>query len=208
MDKTHDRIIQLLKQAQARFADDHMVIIIPSFLSKKFVGYCSMREDLLLTIEYINLLRKNSDKVIKSALSYSLISLYGKCFTDASKNNYPKLESDYIFKDEPSNLETHKFLIELRHQFIAHRGKTESEVGLAYLAVPKEDSLEKSQVRFSQLKLTSFSDVDLDRIEKLVVFLIEKIMEKIQATGKEVHNTMLKVFSAEELGLMMINNLK
>jgi hypothetical protein len=208
MDKTNERLIQLFKQAQARFADDHMVIIIPSFLSKKFVGYCSMREDLLLTIEYINILKTHPDKVIKSALSYSLIALYGKCFTDASKNNYPKLEPDHLFKDDQANLETHKFLIELRHQFIAHRGKTESEVGIAYLAVPKEDSLENSQVRFSQLKLTSFSDVDLNRIEKLIVFLLEKIMEKIQVTGQEVHDTMLKVFSVEELGLMMINNMK
>lgn len=208
MDKTNERLIELLKQAQAKFAEDHMVIIVPSFLSKKFVGYCSMREDLLLTLEYIKVLKTYPDKVIKSALSYSLIALYGKCFTDASKNNYPKLEPDHLLKDDQANLDTHKFLIELRHQFIAHRGKTESEVGIAYLAVPKKDSLEKSQVRFSQLKLTSFLEIDLDRIEKLIVFLLEKIMEKIQATGQEVHNTMLKAFTTEELGLMMINNMK
>lgn len=208
MDKTNERLIQLLKQAQARFSEDHIVIIVPSFLSKKFVGYCSMREDLLLTLEYIKVLRTHPDKVIKSALSYSLIALYGKCFTDASKNNYPKLEPDHLLKDDQAGLDTHEFLIELRHQFIAHRGKTENEVGIAYLAVPKKESLEKYQVRFSQLKLTSFSDVDLDRIEKLIIFLAQKVMEKIQSTGQEVHATMLKVFTTEELGLMMINNMK
>lgn len=208
MDKTKERLTQLLKQAQINLADDHLLVIVPSFLSKRFVGYCSMREDLILCIDYIKTLRAHPEKVIKSALSYSLISLYGKCFTDASKNNYSKLEPDYLLKDDQEKMETHNFLIELRHQFIAHRGKTENEVGIAYLTIPKKDSIEKSQVRFSQLKLTSFSDVDLDRIEKLITFLITKVMEKIQSSGQEVHDTMLKIFTTEELGMMMINNMK
>ena len=57
MDKTSERIIQLLKEAQEEFSDDHFIVVIPGFLSKKFSAYCSMREDLLLILEYIKLLK-------------------------------------------------------------------------------------------------------------------------------------------------------
>lgn len=207
MDNTTERLTHLLRKAQAQFSKDHLVIIVPGFLSKKFMGYCSMKEDLELMLEYVNILRSHPGKIIRSALSFSLISLYGKCFSDASKSNYPKLEPNNLFKENADHYETHENLIHLRHQFIAHRGSTESEVGIAYMAIPKE-GVEKSQLRFSQLKQTSFSHGDLDKIEKLVIFLIEKLKDKIQKSGQKVYDAMLDIFTTEQLGQMMINNMK
>lgn len=208
MDKTTERLAHLLKEAQAEFSERHLVIAIPGFLSKKFIGYCSMKEDLELSLEYIKLLRSRPEKIIRSALTFSLISLYSKCFTDASKNNYPKLEPHNLFKDEIDYQKTHDFLIDLRNQFIAHRGKTEHEVGIAYIAMPKEDQGEKTQLRFSQLKKTSFSDEDLNNIEPLIQFVIKILLEKIQKSGQKVHDTMLNLFTTEQLTMMMINNMK
>lgn len=165
MDKKNQRLIKLIKNAQEEFAESHLVLAIPGFMSKKFIAYCAMKEDMELILEYIVLLRTKPSNLIESALSYSLISLYGKCFTDASKNSFPKLETNF-FAEENNLLETHNYLMDLRNQFIAHRGDTESEIGISYIIIPKEKGDAQTQIRFSQVKQKSFSNVDLDKFEK------------------------------------------
>ena len=98
--------------------------------------------------------------------------------------------------------------MDLRHQFIAHRGETENEIGISYMLVPKKDAVEKAQIRFSQLKQISFSGEDLIRIESLVNFVLEKLQEKIEKSGQKVYEGMFNLYSAEQLSLMMINNAK
>ena len=63
----------------------------------------------------------------------------------------------------------------LRHQFIAHRGETDSEIGIAFMIIPKEGSIDDNQIRFTQLKQNSFSPVRLDLIEKTINHIIEII---------------------------------
>src|SRR6187402_2333988 len=120
MDKKTKHLIRLIKNAQTEYAENHLVVAIPGFLSKKFIAYCAMHEDLKRTLEYIKILRTDVDPIVKSALTYSLIALYGKCYTDASKNKFPKLESKNLFEENTPLSETHNFLMNLRHQFIAH----------------------------------------------------------------------------------------
>jgi hypothetical protein len=208
MDTKTERLIHLIKHAQEKYSDEYLVLTVPGFIPKKFIAYCSMKEDLELILQYINELRQNPSGIIKSSLSYSLISLYGKCFADASKNSYPKLEPSNFFKEGDDYKETHKYLIDLRHQFIAHRGDTENEIGIAYMLVSKKESSNKTQVRFSQLKMTSFSEKDLVRIESLVKYIIEKLLEKIQKSGQKVHDGMLDLFTPEQLSLLIMNGAK
>ena len=93
MDKTTERYIQLIKNVQTEYSDKYFSFAIPGFMSKKFIAYCAMKRDLELVLEYIELLKANQQNpTIKSSLTFSTIALYGKCFTDASKNKYPKLE--------------------------------------------------------------------------------------------------------------------
>jgi hypothetical protein len=208
MDTKTERLIHLIKQAQEKYSDEYLVLTVPGFISKKFIAYCSMKEDQELILQYINELRQNPSGIIKSSLSYSLISLYGKCFTDASKNSYPKLEPSDLFKDGDDNNETHKYLINLRHQFIAHRGDTENEIGISYMLVPKTHNTDKTQMRFSQLKMTSFSEKELTRIESLVKYIIEKLFEKMQKSGQKAHDSMMDLFTPEQLSLMLMNGAK
>ncbi|GAB4002172.1 hypothetical protein GCM10028807_60230 [Spirosoma daeguense] len=208
MDKKTDRLIRLVKQAQEQYSDEYLVIAVPGFISKKFIAYCAMKQDLELIIQYINELRANHTGIIKSALSYSLISLYGKCFTDASKNSFPKLEPSNLFSEGEDNYETHKYLMNLRHQFIAHRGDRENEIGISYMLIPKEGSLDNSQVRFSQIKMAGFSVEELDRIEGLLSYLIEKLWEKIQKSSQKVYDGVLSLFNPEQLSLMLMNAAK
>lgn len=208
LDKNTERMLALLTQAQQTYSDEYLLVAVPGFLSRKFIGYCSMRDDLIRASEYIKLLRSKPDQIIESALAYSLISLYGKCFTDASRSSSPKLEAASLFTAGESNYDTHIYIMELRHNFIAHRGETDSEVGVAFMLVPKKDDPDKSQIRFSQLKQISFSEKDLDRIESLILFLLDILMEKIKKVGQKVHDDMLKLFTPNQLALMMINNAK
>ena len=46
-----DRIVELVKKAKAEYGDDYLVLGIPGFLSKNFMAYCSMREDLKIILE-------------------------------------------------------------------------------------------------------------------------------------------------------------
>ncbi len=121
-------LIHLIKKAQIEFSEKNYVVAIPGFMSKKFIAYCSMRDDLNLVIDYIQTLREIPDnKIFKSALTYSLIALYGKCFTDASKNSYPKLEPNPLFDENEAvnnprgkptrHLEEHIFLIDENLRF-------------------------------------------------------------------------------------------
>ena len=207
MDRKNERLIRLIKSAQEEFAESHLVLAIPGFMSKKFIAYCAMKEDMELILEYINLLRAKPNNLVESALSYSLISLYGKCFTDASKNSFPKLETN-VFAEEVNLLETHNYLMDLRHQFIAHRGDTESEIGISYMIIPKEKGDTQTQIRFAQVKQKSFSNEDLDKFEKQMKFIHEWLMKKIQKTGQKLHDGYLNIFSPEEIVKMLVNGAK
>jgi hypothetical protein len=208
MDKKTDRIIYLINKAQEQFSEEHLVLAVPDFISKKFIAFCAMKEDLELILIYIDEIRSNPSWVIKSALSYSLIALYGKCFTDASKSGFPRLEPTDLFSADETHYETHNRLMELRHQFIAHRGDLENEIGISFMLVSKKDSLDKSQVHFSQVKMVSFSNEDLDKFKSLLKFVIEKLLEKIQKSGQKVHDGMLRLFTPEQLALMLVNGVK
>ncbi|MDR6921932.1 hypothetical protein [Chryseobacterium sp. 2987] len=208
MDKKNQRLIELIKTTRKEYAYKYYISVIPSFLSKKFIAYCSMKEDLEMSLEYIRILKTNPDPIIKSSLTYSLISLYGKCYTDASKNKFPKLEAKNFIEKDSELMATHDFLMNLRHQFIAHRGDTESEVGIAYMLIPKNKSPEQSQMRFRQLKQHSFSNEDLIRFENLINYSIEYLKTAIQKHGQKIYNAMFKLFTPEEIVIMSVNNTK
>jgi len=208
MDKKTEHLVRLIKKAQALYAEDYLVVAIPGFLSKKFIAYCAMKEDLERNLEYIRILRTNPDPIIKSALTYSLIALYGKCYTDASKNSFPKLEAKNFIEIESPLFETHNFLMDLRHQFIAHRGDTESEIGVSYMLIPKLDGIEQSQVRFSQVKQNSFSGEDSDMFEKLFIHTITYLKEMIQKNGQKIYEAFFEMFTPEQITFMLMNNAK
>lgn len=206
MDNKTKHLIKLIKSAQAEYAENYFVIAIPGFLSKKFVAYCAMHDDLERILEYIKILRTDANPIIKSALTYSLIALYGKCYTDASKKSFPKLEPKNLFKEKNHLSETHNFLMDLRHQFIAHRGDTESEVGVSYMLIPKNKEIEKSQVRFSQLKQITFSGEDLDKFEALINYNIEYLKLSIEKNGQKMYDAFFEKFTPAQISLMLMNN--
>src|SRR5690554_1378004 len=206
MDKKTERLIDIIRDAKSKYSEENLVLAIPKFMSKSFTSFCSIREDLLLIKMYLERLEIEKDIIITSALTYSLISIYGKCFTDATKSKSPKLEPKQIFDENSSYLMTHEYLMELRHNFIAHRGDTENEVEAAYLLIPKEQG--EPQVRYAQKKRMNLDSEKRKEISFLIDFLVPVVMEKIQKSGDKTYNALFDNFTPEQMSFMLINNVK
>lgn len=202
-----ERTKQLMKKAQKQYSEKYDLVIVPEIMSRKMVSYCGMKKDLEEIYEFIKLLKNKPEKIISASLNYSMIALYGKCFTDASKNSYPKLEPKHIFTDYKELNDLHDELMQYRHDFIAHRGKSDGEVSIVFMAIPKA-SEELSTLKYSHLKLNRFSIQKLNRIEILIKFLREIVDEKISKSGKKTYNGFFNEFSIEEIKHMVLTNAK
>ncbi len=207
MTKKRERTIELMKNAQEEFASEYELIIVPEIMSKKVVAYGAMRYDLELILQYLELLKQKNDDIYASALTYSIIALYGKCFTDATEGKYPKLEPNSIFEDRPDLRKQHDYFMDLRHKFIAHRGKTDDEIGISYIAVSKNEP-NKAKLKYRQLKLSGFAKDKLEKFEELFTFVFETLNKKFAKAGNKVYDGMLNTFSKEDLNNFTFTNLK
>ena len=197
-------ILDLLRKAKAQYQENYMIVAVPNIFTRKFRGYCAIREDLLLILKYIDLILVQENTVIRSSLNYSFIALYGKCFTDASQSKSPKLEATNIPEGNLRN--THNYLMELRHKFISHRGDTPNEVDITVMLFPKEGN-EQTQMRYKQVKRLSLSTDNLNASRELINFLVGHVEQKINDTSQKAHDGFLEMFTAQELAVMMINNM-
>ena len=188
MNKKQKRYFKLIAEAIHDYGEENHVVAVPGFMSKQFSTYCSIREDLKLMLEYIKILKTNpANQYIKSSLTYGLIALYGKCFTDSTKSKRPKLEPNQVFGTKKKKRKMHEYLISLRHDFIAHRGNSLGEIGIAFLAIPKGNN-GQSQIRYKQSKMISFNDKKLGKTETLLKFLIKVVESKIQKCGQKAYD--------------------
>jgi hypothetical protein len=204
-----DRLVSLIKAAKNQYSDDYFVLAVPQFLAKKFLTYCSMQDDLKLVQEFIARLKTEGDKIVRSAFLYSIVSLYGKCFTDATNDKLPKLEPAVLFNGSVEHLETHEYLMNLRHHFISHRGETSNETVMAYILIPKDErTAEQSQIRFWQLKQLFFEAGMLEHIETSVAFILAFLKEQIEKSGQKAYNGYMNSFTPEQMTFMMLNNVE
>lgn len=208
-DTKSERLISLIKAAKNQYSNNYYILSVPQFLAKNFLTYCSMRDDLERIKIFIKRLRIEQDKTVQSAFLYSIVSLYGKCFTDATHDKLPKLEPSFIFDQQAEHFKTHEYLMNLRHNFIAHRGDTENETGMAYILVPKDEkSAEQSQIRFTQLKQLFFESGMLDNIEMLISFVLTFLEERIAKSGQKAYEGFMNAFTPEQMSFMMLNNIQ
>jgi len=196
--------LEFLIKAKNKYSRENWVFIIPNYMSISLNAYISMHKDLTVVLEYLKLLsRQETNKIIKSSLMYSSLALYGKCFTDASQSKSPNLIVSQIISDAKL-LETHEFLMNLRHKFLAHRGETDSEIISSFYLINKINNT--SQLQFMRAKQISFTKVQIFRITELVKALLKKLNEiKIKFSNK-VQKGML-AFEPKILSQLSINNL-
>jgi hypothetical protein len=204
-----NRLKELIEKAQEDYSGKYFMYAIPGFLSRNFMSYCAMKQDLEILLQYIDeLTTKEHSTILKSSLTYGIITLYGKCYTDASHYKSAKLEAKDLFKEHPKHLKTHNELMKMRDHFIAHRGDTENEVAISFMLMDKNPEGEQNQIRFKRYKQAGFSSQTLSEIKELVWFIINCLIPKIQKTGDRLHKGYLGAFTHAQINLMLINNAK
>ncbi len=199
-----ERIIHLLKEAKVEYSDEYLVLITPKFLCKRFAAFSSIREDIRLMKDYLTELNKSKNPIITSSLSYALIAIYGKCFTDATKAKLPKLEEKEIFEEGSVHKATHMEIMSLRHNFIAHRGESDFETSATLVLIPRQENA-KSQIRYKQLKQLSLGEELIIRVDSLLKYILLKVDKKIQKSGQKAYDGIFNTFSINELKYLLLD---
>ncbi|MBL7877920.1 MAG: hypothetical protein JNL53_19805 [Cyclobacteriaceae bacterium] len=176
----------------------HWDFIVSGYAGKQMVAYQSMREDLSICIDAANKLQTAKlDGTITTSLFYTIIILYGKCFADATKAKYPKLEIKDCFKATDSRLlDTHKILIDARNTLVAHRGDSVNDVGVAYLKIQTENGSRQFRVR--QRRQRKPNNQDLIKYIELFKHLINVVEIKFEKAGIKVWGHMTKDFTPKQ----------
>lgn len=182
----------------------HIDFLIPDYASKKLKAVQSMINDIkICTLAANKLLDEDYDTIVSTSLHNTIIILYGKCFTDSSKAKLTKLEPKDCFDSESMGLiETHGYLMDLRHNFVAHRGNSDHEASLAYLKLNSKNY--SRQIRVRQIKLGKPKSSKL----KLYLILFEHIMEVLnkmfRKESSKVFDHLLQEYKPEELAKLKI----
>lgn len=199
MDKKDALIYKLLEKIKVEHTDS-INYLIPNFISKKLIDYNSIRNDLEHVISATKILiakknDKNKNPVIIACIWHSIIITYGKCFTDASNGQRTKLEIDTILKDDNELKDIHKKLMDLRHNFIAHRGDNANDISIAFLKIPKnsEVNFETSHYKIKSLRSYSPSISNLQNYLLLFDKVIREVEHKLQKKGEKTHKGFLNL---------------
>lgn len=179
---------ELKNRIRAKYSENYNIAIISESAGKKVISYQTIQDDLKFCQQLMTCLKDNSlSETMKSATTYTLISLYGRCFTDASKQKRPKLEIS-IFNENEKLMASHHELITLRHNFVAHRGESDGEKAILFMITPKNSS-KKSVLKYERKRLTRFSSDKLIDYEALIEFVINLVNNKLREFGERLYNT-------------------
>jgi hypothetical protein len=216
MTERKDKILQHMLEEIKKEETDTLNFVIPGILARAIATYMSMREDLLLVQRQTKLLLdykkpkpegidKDYQDTIILALWYSTVVTYGRCFTDASKVSKPKLElKDCFNKGNQKLSEIHEFIMDLRHNFVAHRGDTDNEQEIVFMKIPKGELTGKTEYRIKSVRALSPS---ADRLIECISLFghIQKIVEdKLQKQTEKVHKKFLHEFDPKEMMYFLI----
>lgn len=179
---------------------DHINVPVPTELSKKYVSVYTIWEDILFC-EYCvrNLLKlkeeKKNNTMYDFTLWYSLISIYGRCFTQPADSSKSKLEaSDCFSASDTELLKLHNHLMEIRHRMLAHRGDTVWEQGLLFLQLPKNKETHDIKFHVESVRAASPPIEQLKEYAELFKHLMLVIHKKLQKVGAKIEVKMVENF--------------
>ncbi|KAA9341155.1 hypothetical protein [Larkinella humicola] len=200
MDK-NDILLRLFKAIQENSDNEHLDFALPGYAARQLISYQAIREDLMQCLASIKeLMEKDHNQVVRTALWYSTISLYGKCFTDASTSKSSKLEVKDCFTVGQGLHGVHEQLMDLRHNLVAHRGETIQEIGIAYLRLRLHDSARGAHVRQGKFKIPK----DLNVIVELLEHLIAVCEMKFEKATEKAWDHMMKTYTPTQMALLKI----
>ena len=186
-------IDSLIKDAENEYLEKNIIIYIPQLISKSFRAYCSMQGEIEDILSFIEIYQNIKNSYITASLTFSIITMYGKLFTDASKGKNPKLEAAQVFKDNPDLITIHNSLMKIRHNYIAHRSSSNKDISIAYMMMPKHEyNEERIPVEFRQYKMVCFSSNEISDIKTICKFLNKYLSNTIEKSGQKMRDSFLE----------------
>ena len=169
----------------------------------KYLGYLQILHDLDYLKNCLIYLYQNVDKqdinFLKKAVWQALIVNYAKCFVKADGRKV-KLEPTIVFEKSNNDLlNTHKELMELRHQYVAHSGVNNYEILEVYLAL---DPTSKNIIKGSYHSFKKVFTAGLENIKKyslLVEYVWQFVNDKIKTIDDDNIKYLTKTYTVEEL---------
>jgi len=206
----------VIDKIRQQILDEHPTtnnFALPDNLSRKLKTYMSLREDLILCIKIATELKnlvekgpKDDTQHILTALWSSMIIIYGKCFTDASKAKKSKLEIKHILtQGQSSLLDIHEKIMDTRHSYIAHRGDNENDQSIVFFKQPKirtENPYTEYQIK--SLRANNFGIENLERSLELLNTVYSHVDQKLRKDWEKVHNDVMTKYSPDELAAWLI----
>jgi len=193
------------------FLDDQQCpkVILNSHQAKNFAAYALIKKDLkfvLKAFKYAISIAKDEVEVdsendtfhcrteidseadILKAFYISAVATYGKCFTKADGRRV-KLEYKELFNDNEKDLkERHLNLMEQRHQYIAHGGKTKYEkVNPILVLHPDRDGNHPPTLMTESFHIDGFGKADFEKFLTLVETVDNKLNEILDKKSKALY---------------------
>lgn len=171
-----------------------LVLEIDNKIARQAAGYYLIEKDLRDILcfleEYTKLVFQENlegSKILIKALTKAIAITYGKCFAEAQGRGI-KLEEIIISK---INKETHKKLIHMRNEYIAHAGASGHEYSKYIAAI----SPEKKFTRRGEYNITYFFELgqlvvlteSIDKYHDLFEELHNHVVNKIKALNSKLN---------------------
>lgn len=177
-----------------------IIFEINTDVSKKFCGYTLIEKDvrdILIFLEEFhkisNLPDYSNKKIVLKGWIRSIIITYGKCFVQADERR-TKLDETYFsvkYKDH------HDFLMNMRHEYVAHGGKSiHEECKLILHLPPYKKYLKRSIInpKFStELHQTIYSENFYEETKFLVEEIHIRVKEKLNKLYEVIRKRMLEI---------------
>lgn len=103
------------------------VLVWTTPLANRFTGFATINAELVEAREMLLRLNAEDDWIVRSALWRAAAAMYARCFSGAG-TGMPRLEErDHLANVSENLLAVHRFVIDARHQFLSHAGRSNVE---------------------------------------------------------------------------------
>jgi hypothetical protein len=182
-----------------------MDILIPGYAARKIVSYYGLLKDLLTCKDALILLAKNEhSELLIDSLYHTFIILYGKCFTDGSAGKHVKLETDIFDVNHPDLLVCHEELMNIRHNYVAHRGKTDHDFPVPFFRVSLPEFTIQSKVH--QLYRNRPADYKFPIYNRLIDYVLAYVEAKWHDAAKKAWQHINKAYTKEQMTMLVLNS--
>ena len=193
---------------EAKFEGENCpVVVLEGPIPARLKGLSLIGEDLKQVNEILGeLVTDETASVSKQkGLLFGALALYGKCFTQA-KGRGTQLNAESFFKKAPIEIqERHKWMMRLRHQFVAHGGDAQEEQLKLFLVLSPNESKKKVLNLIGHgASAHNLEEHLIKQCRETVDFAIQKVSKQIN----ELQNKLLKLFEGEGLDWAYQNSIK